>query len=156
MNTEQIYDALEKYKPSIGLYYAIGIIQLRGGFRISEVLKIKPNQIISETDLYVKADKNSRSKRVHTPEISKLLTKCKKYNLEPFKGISRFQVYRMYKRLGIVLENGVKHNKSVTHAMRKNYVRDSYKSSKNMGTTADIVGHKSVKSTEHYVKGNKD
>lgn len=152
MTTEEIYDALENYKKSIGIYYAIGIIQLRGGFRISEVLKMLPSQIINDTDLYIKSDKGSNSKRVHVPEISKLLIKWRLNHIAPFKGVSRFQVYRMYKRLGIVLENTGKKNMSVTHAMRKNYVRDTYKSSNNMGVTKEVVGHKSVKSTEHYVK----
>lgn len=152
MSSEETYKALEKYRESIGVYYAIGIIQLRGGFRISEVLKIKPNQIISNTDLYVVADKFSRSKRVHVPELSKLLTKCKKYGIQPFKGVSRFQVYRMYKKLGIVLDNGINKKKSVTHSLRKNFIRDSWKSSGDMRITADIVGHKNIKSSEHYVK----
>ena len=58
----------------------------------------------------------------------------------------------MYKRLGIVVDNGIKRNQSVTHSMRKNYIRDSYRSSGDMDVTKDLVGHKSVKSTEHYVK----
>ena len=77
MSSEEIYVALENYKSSIGIYYAIGIIQLRGGFRVSEVLKLKPSQIINDTDIYIDADKNSRSKRVHVPELSHLLRKWK-------------------------------------------------------------------------------
>ncbi len=156
MNSEQIYNALQKYKPSIGLYYAIGIVQLRGGFRVSEVLKMKSSQIINDTDLYIVSDKGSRSKRVHVPEISKLLIKCKLYGINPFHGISRFQVYRMYKRLGIMLENKVGTKVSVTHAMRKNYIRDNYDSTKNIEVAAELVGHKSVKSTEYYVKNKEN
>lgn len=151
MNSEQIYEQLEGNKDSLGLIYAIGIIQLRGGFRISEVLKMRGNQIINDTDLYILSDKKSRSKRVHVPELREYLVKWKKYNLEPFKHISRFQVYRIYKKLGIQSTNQGKYNKSVTHAMRKSYVQESYESTGNINTTADIVGHKNPKSTEHYV-----
>jgi len=152
MNSQEIYEVLSRHKKELGVYYAIGIIQLRGGFRISEVLKIGPSQMINNTDLFVNADKGSQARRVHVPEISKLITSCRDCDIMPFKGISRFAVYRIYKRYGIVVANGSNRNNSVTHAMRKNYVRDSYRSSKNIGVAADLVGHKSSKSTEYYVE----
>lgn len=155
MKTEQIYNVLERNRSVLGAYYAIGIIQLRGGFRISEVLNIGPSQIISDTDLFINADKGSRPRRVHVPELRDLLMRCVKNNIIPFKGISRFAVYRMYKRYNIVVSNGRNKNNSVTHAMRKLYVRDSYKTSKNINITADLVGHKSAKSTEYYVEKEK-
>lgn len=156
MNTTQTYEALERYKSSIGLYYPLAVIQLRGGFRVSEVLKMKPSQIINTTDLYIESDKGSRAKRVHVPELEEFLTKWKMFGLTPFKGISRFQVYRMYKRLGLVVCNGVGKNDSVTHSMRKLYIKESHNSSNNIKVTRDIAGHKSTKSTEHYVGKQKD
>jgi len=116
---------------------------------------MRADQIINETDLYINADKGSRAKRVHVPELRQLLVKCKSFGLQPFKGITRFQVYRMYKRLGIVHCNGVNKNKSVTHTMRKEFVQDNHRSTKNIEVTADLVGHKSIKSTEYYVKKTK-
>ena len=81
--------------------------------------------------------------------------KMVKNNIIPFKGISRFAVYRMYKKYDIMVSNGSKKNDSVTHAMRKNYVRDSFKTSQNINVAADLVGHKSPKSTEYYVQKEK-
>lgn len=152
MNNESIYQVLEQHKASLGKSYEVLLIMSRGGFRVSEVLKMHSNNIINETDIFITASKGSRSKRVHVPEISKSLIKYKSASFSPYATISRFQMYRTCKRIGLIIDNGVKRNKSVTHSLRKSYIKESFISSKDIGITADIVGHKSIKSTEHYVK----
>lgn len=152
MTSEEIYISLENNRTRLGLIYCIAMIQLRGGFRVSEVLKMNHTNIISDTDVFIIPDKNSRPKRIHVPELSLFLNKWKLNQLCPFQHLSRFQVYRAYKQLGIIVNNGVNKNKSVTHAMRKNYIKDAHKTTGNIKVTADIAGHKSQKSTEYYVK----
>lgn len=152
MTTEDIYSLITVKRNELGIIYALLLIQLRGGFRVSEVLKMKYSQIINDNELFIIADKGSNSKRVYVPEISKLLCDCRLNKFDPFKGISRFQVYRFYKSMGISLQNGVGKNKSVTHMPRKLYVRDSYNSSNSLEISKQLIGHKSIKSTKYYVK----
>lgn len=156
MKTEQIYISIAEKRKELGLIYHIALIQLRGGFRVSEVLAMSYKNIISDTDIYIIASKNSRSRRVHVPEITKELVKWQSNQMKPFTHISRFQVYRAYKRLGIVLENAPGRNKSVTHAMRKLFVQENFRSTDNIEIAAELVGHKSSKSTEYYVKNKKN
>ena len=152
MTNEEVYAILETNRAQLGTAYEILLIMFRGGFRVSEVLNMSHSNIIGDTDVYIIASKNSRSKRIHVPELSKQLIKYKTFAITPFKGYSRFQIYRICKRLGLVIDNGANKNKSVTHSMRKMYIRESYNSSGSLIVAAEIVGHKSVKSTQHYVE----
>jgi site-specific recombinase XerC len=155
MTSQQVYERINENKTELGLMYHICLIQLRGGFRVSEVLKMTSTNVIDGSNLYIVSDKGSISKRVYVPEISKELTKWKKNTIAPFKHISRFQVYRMYKRLGIGIVNGKNKNDSVTHALRKNYIRESHASTNDIELTKELIGHKNVKSTSHYLRSKR-
>ncbi|MFK5894424.1 MAG: site-specific integrase [Pseudomonadota bacterium] len=156
MNSEQMYDVLEQNRATLGKSYEVMLIMFRGGFRVSEVLKMNYSNILNDTDVYIVASKNSRSKSVHVPEISRNLKKYKTFKMTPYSGISRFQMYRACKRLGLVIDNGINKNKSVTHSMRKVFVQGILKSTNNIDVAAELVGHKSTKSTEYYAKKTKN
>jgi len=133
----------------------IMIIQHRSGCRISEVLKVSWRDIVNESEIIVHCDKGSLPKRVYVPEMSAFLPRFKKYMINPFEGVSRFQMYRLYRRLGISVENGPNKKKSVTHAFRKEYAQSTYDTSNSIEITRDILGHKNTTSTNHYVKRKK-
>lgn len=151
MSSEQLRDLLLSKRSELGVYFDLAYIQLVGGFRVSDVLGIQWDKIINDTDILVGQGKGSEHRRVHVPECSRLLRDCRISKRHPFSGISRFQVYRLYKRLGIVVMSKKGGNNSVTHAMRKLFVRDTNLRADSLVQVKEAIGHKSIKSTEKYV-----
>jgi len=152
MTVNEMYSQLTLKKDQLGIYYYFGIIQLSGGLRVSEVLNIKAHDLIPYQTIFIKGLKGSQSKRVYVPECEYFIRKCLRSNLEPFKGISRFMVYRLYKRLGFVILKGNGTRNAVTHSIRKQAIKELHASTRNIKDTASAIGHKSSKSTEYYVK----
>ena len=133
----------------------IMLIQHRTGCRVSEVLKVGWRDIVNENEIIVRVGKESINKRVFIPEMSAFLPRYKQYQVNPFEGVSRYQMYRLYKRLGIVVENGPNKKDSVTHAFRKQYAQSTYDTTDSLEITKDVLGHRSINSTGYYVKRKK-
>lgn len=152
MTFVETLQTLELKKDELGDYYYLAMIQLVGGFRVSDVLGIQWRHIISPTDVLVIQGKGSNAKRVHVPQCSKFFNHIISSKRNPFSHISRFQVYRLYKRLGLTIQNGNGKNSSVTHSFRKLYVRDMEGHADNLEQIQQSIGHKSIKSTQYYEK----
>lgn len=150
MTKQEIEKLLLLKKSELGIYYYLLLILFTSGARISEVLELKPKQLIPLCDIIIIGKKGSSSRRITVPGCEDFILRCKRANLSPFDMISRFQVYRLLKRMGIELENGYGRNRSVTHIARKLYIRESLKSGLGIDVARDSIGHKSSKSTKYY------
>lgn len=152
MTLSQIHTCLHRKKHELGVFYYLGLIQLAGGLRISEVLNIKAHHIINGDTVFVKGLKGSSDKRIFVPECSEFLSRCSSNNINPFNGISRFQVYRLWKRLGFVVLKGNGKRNAVTHSVRKLAIQELHNVTNDINSTASAIGHKSSNSTKYYVK----
>jgi len=141
---------LDKLATPTNPYYQILLLQLRGALRISEVLQITYMQVLDSQSIYVKCLKGSNDKVVHVPELTEQLKKWKTYKIKPFSQISRFSVYRFYKRLGISFPKKKGKLSNVTHAVRNIVIKSMRSNNYTDEQIAQIIGHRSVKSTGYY------
>lgn len=130
---------------------AVMELQLLYGLRITEVLRIDYTAITSLGSIRIRGLKSSEDRLV-TPVIYqsfwlKMRTACTCFP----SSLNRFYFYRLYKRIGLYDVFGSNKNKSVTHMLRYNYVCSLIQSDMNIFEIQQLLGHKSINSTIHYV-----
>ena len=150
MNRLEIIANIHKREKELGYYYPLLLTLFSSGARITEVINIKWGDLIPYTDIIIIGLKGSRNRRVTVNGIESYIKHCIDNQLAPFNHVSRYQVYRIIKRYGWIVENGISKNKSVTHSARKLYIREGFKSQSDIEVVKDTIGHKSSKSTKYY------
>jgi len=120
------------------------------GCRVSEALQVKVKDISLNGRVKITGSKGSYSRIVTIVEDRDYFIRCKHSCIDPFQGLDRFFVYRMFKKLGIVLTFKDSSRNAVTHAFRHLAIQDSQTISESIDTTQLYIGHKNVKSTQHY------
>jgi integrase len=150
MTRIEILKQIELRQTELGYYYPLLLTLFSSGARITEVINIKWSDLIPYTDVVIIGLKGSRNRRVTVNGIESYFKHCIVNRLNPFNVVSRYQVYRIIKRYGWIVDNGISKNKSVTHSARKLYIRESFKSQSDIEVVKDTIGHKSSESTKYY------
>jgi integrase len=127
-------------------------IQYMYGLRISEVLSIRMCHIDRRNNIKVFGAKGSENRIINVAGIYNDLRIDNNSTRLLFDDYNRFFVYRYYKKLGFVYEHGKGFKCSVTHAPRHILLKSLESITDNIEEKARFIGHKSTKSTEHYVK----
>lgn len=148
-----IVEVVKRVEKEKGLAEALVVdLMLTNGCRISEVLRIRPEDILSEHRVLVRGLKHSAD-RICSLSCSWSLNKLKCAESDLYFGrYNRYYFYRLFKEYGIY--GKVKGNKkqAVTHFPR--HVLASSLAS--CGCSPEVIqkeiGHKSRKSTEHYLE----
>ena len=153
-SVESLYMLVDKLKILNESLAMIMIIQFEYGVRISEVLSIKHIYINKIGGFKLRGSKGSNNRYIYNRYIASFMMRCKSRSVDPFEGISRFQVYRRYRKLGLSKKFGNNINSSVTHLGRHIYAENVNSSMGNIEDTAIQIGHKSSNSTKHYVNKN--
>lgn len=135
--------------------YYIFLLQKKYGLRISEVLSISHKNITSEGNVLVKGSKGSNDHFVDIDDIKDFMLECRFQLRNPFTGISRFHVYRVYKKLGINIEYHYGTKQAVTHGFRYAKVKEISEIDNTLDTAQLVLGHKNQSSTKHYKKDGK-
>jgi integrase len=130
--------------------YYIACCQLEHGLRISEVLNIAPSDIMPTGHVTIRGSKGSKNRTVLMVGAKQYLVNCRKNNVYPFEGISRFHVYRAYKSVGIWAYFNGNEKASVTHFFRHLIGQVFNQSGKAKEVTQEYLGHKSINSTSYY------
>lgn len=138
---------LSDYSFTVGIIY---ILQSRYALRVSEVLGISPKNITSSGTIIVKGLKGSNNKYVDVIELRSFFKECKINNISPFKNISRYFVYRTYKKFNINCSESYGTKMAVTHGFRYKKVREIQEIEKDLTVSSLVLGHKSLSSTKHY------
>lgn len=127
-------------------------IQLEGALRVSELLATKAADVDKLGRLKVKGLKGSADKIVSIKEHMPFLKVYLASNYLPWENWDRFQIYRMYQKVGIKLniEGGVR--QSVTHALRHLSTQMLEDKSSTMDAAKVLLGHTNSANTEIYVK----
>lgn len=130
--------------------YRIFMLQMYSGCRISEILDICPGDISRLGKILIKGKKGSNDKWIDIPCDKEYFLKCRTYDIMPFEGISRFFVYREYKKRGIGIKVGKTGKKAVTHMFRHLMGKIQEDEGFDINSTKKALGHKSIKSTNYY------
>lgn len=130
---------------------AVSLIQSACGCRIQETLGLLSSDIVLPDKIIIRALKQSRSRIVRLPELAESLRLHNQALEHRLFNLSYSQVYRAYKNAGIMSYHGKGKSSSVTHSYRLKFINSVHRSSNDLDTTRDIVGHKSSKSTLIYL-----
>jgi integrase len=132
--------------------YSLVVILETTGCRISEVLSIIPSNIANNGSFKIIGLKRSNNRLISILEVSSYMLHCKRNGIMPFNTFNRYFYYRLFKKMGIVLQSFGSSKCSVTHYFRHNFIRNMANIDKSLELVKDIVGHKSIKNTERYAK----
>lgn len=147
----QVRKTYERMMTENQRFAAIFMIQAWSGARISEVLQVKSLDVIDSQTVVIRSLKHSRNRIVTLPFPVDYLIQVSKIQYDIFIGINRFQVYRFYKRYGIVMRTKAGFYNKVTHKLRYDYILKIQAAVNDVDVTRDIVGHKARRTTEHYL-----
>jgi len=125
-------------------------LQFAYGLRVSEVLQIFHNDLLSSNRIRIKSLKGSTQRIIVFNDSFGYFNICRYAGVSPFMDISRFTVYRVYKRLGINYDLGPGYKKSVTHAPRHFAANELQQENKDSAYTTDFLRHKSNESLNYY------
>lgn len=145
-----IASAIQKFKIENYTLYVCLILQYQYGLRISELLNARYSDIRRKSFLLIKGLKRSNDRLIDISSVINFVNTENKTTAFIFSGISRFYVYREYKKVGIEFLFGENKKQSVTHALRHLMISEMRAENVETKTTQALVGHKSQKSTEHY------
>jgi len=140
-------NSLKQSNPTL---YIILTLQMSYGLRISEVLNLKGSDYRSYGKLFISGLKFSQNRYIVINELDYFFKMYKGSTSLIFSHISRFYVYREYKKLGISFIFGNSKKSSVTHAPRHLTILQAKENKIDTKDTQVFIGHKSIKSTEHY------
>lgn len=130
-------------------------LQSLHGLRISEVLNLKSSDIIGRNKLLIRGLKGSGNRIIVVEFIDELKDLSTHYNGLVFNGISRYFIYREYKKMGIGIAFNSSKKMAITHAPRHQYISELSNAGVNIVDIQHNLQHKSVSSTKHYEsKGN--
>lgn len=127
-------------------------LQLLSGCRVSEILNISYTDILTGGKVLVRGLKGSDDRVIHSSRFASYLNICKSAQCNPFEYLSRFMLYRDYKKKGIMMLFKNASYRSVTHALRHLYIEELKGAGLTNENIKTSIGHKSDKSTLHYVE----
>lgn len=145
-----VYDKLSKNEYVNRIDLVVIELLLFHGCRISEVLRISPNDVLQNGYIKIKGLKGSNDRLVYPYHNSKYWLHALKNTLPIGPTYSRFYFYRLFKRLGLYELNVGKKNKSVTHSFRHKLLQSFNSENIDIENRKNFIGHKSIKSTKHY------
>lgn len=125
-------------------------LQFAYGLRVSEVLQIFHTDLLSSNRIRIKSLKGSTQRIIVFNDSFGYLSICRYAGVSPFIDISRFTVYRVYKKLGIGYDLGPGHKKSITHAPRHFAANELQQENNDTAYTTDFLRHKSSESLSYY------
>lgn len=123
------------------------------GLRVSEALSVESKCITQDGRILIKGGKGSSDRICFSREYVEEWKRKRLNSAWNVRYISRYRMYRLFKKYDITWKE-INHKKtSVTHAFRKLAARDVYLNEKNLVNITTALGHKSKKSAKHYVPG---
>lgn len=128
------------------------LLQCAFGLRISEVLSIRPYDLLAGNRIRIISKKKSNPRIIVYADSYGYLQKCKSLSLTPFRSYNRFWIYRQYKQAGIFLEVNSSSKLAVTHSLRHLLIQSLQHEDIDISLSASFLGHKDEKNTKIYQK----
>lgn len=149
-NIELLLKELEEknFDPKLLAYISL---QFTAGLRISDLLKINYSNITPNLLIAIEQGKGSNVLNVQPVFYRDIWRAIRDNKLSPMSNYSRFWFYKLYKKLGIMMDNGAGRNNSVTHAPRKLLAQELYANDNNLEIAKNALGHKDERSTLYYI-----
>jgi len=153
MAEQRAVNAIARCRQTCSLRDVIVLDLLLGsGLRVSEICSLEPRRILNDKQVLVKGAKGSGD-RVCTLRWSEGLQYFQGAGWSNFSyGLDRYYIYRLCRKMGVYAHIIGNKNQAVTHAGRHQYVAQLEKQGLTPEEIKTVIGHKSVKSTMHYLE----
>jgi integrase len=151
-NTKRLLELISRMKASSHQLYYIGILMIEGSLRVSEALAIQAKDITPAGKILIKSLKKGEQRLISSGEAKEFILNCKKFNIMPFEGCSRFWVYREFKKFGINFQSQTSSKASVTHAIRHIITASNRTVTSSNQVLAKELGHKNLTTNQKYGK----
>lgn len=145
-----VSDTIERMKITNTPLYYVAYLQYAYGLRVSEVLRIRVTDVLRSGRVNIKGLKGSNDRIVYCGEFATWVRGSKSRTMLVFDTMSRYYVYREYKKLGLIASNGEKSNRLVTHLFRHLAALELRDNDIDIDTTASLLGHKNKSNTKIY------
>lgn len=125
-------------------------IQIHYNLRVSEVLSIRGVDIDQLGRIFVKPAKGSKPIVITDPLLMQKAKGIAGKEEKLFSELDRFQLYRIYKRLGIAVHSSGKKKAAVTHAFRHINTAAARAAEMSEEMIKEQLHHRSKKSQSYY------
>ena len=134
-------------------YQKAGImLMVDEGLRVSDMLKLTWQNVSNDGRVIVRQGKSSATLVVTPRFYSDVWRRFAVSKASMCYYLNYMQIYRMFRDLGLSLEEHENGNASVTHIGRKLVAREVYRVAGNIDDSAAALGHKSTRSTQYYIQ----
>lgn len=123
----------------------------RNGLRVSELLRIRGADIMQNGSFIIRASKFSDNRIGFIVTGAQWFQSWRSFPGYIFADYNRHFVYYMFKKHGISAQIIGNQNKAVTHVLRHQAIENLQKATNDSAVTAQAIGHRSKRSTEHYL-----
>lgn len=131
---------------------AVAALMFEHGLRITEVLRIEKGDISASGHIRIRGLKGSNSRVVLANIRRKFWITSPDYMFPIGNTYSRFYFYRWFRKMGVYKIFGDNKKYSVTHLFRHALALHFKEEFEDTQLTQQYLGHKNIKSTEHYEK----
>ena len=146
-------EVVEKVARMRGHRDAIALdLLLFSGCRVSEVCNIQPEDILSNNQVYIRGLKGSASRICTLGVMTDFLNFKYRQAWMWNQGLNRWYLYRICKEYGVYEEILGNKKLAVTHAGRHELIVGLQNAGLAPHEISELIGHKKVSSTEHYLK----
>lgn len=149
-NLNSLVEQVKNKKGDLGLYYDFVLLLVEHGLRVSELLKINASAINERAMIKVIGSKNSNNRVISSGESALFWLRFRGLNISVGSVISRYQMHRLLKKIGISETKEGNKNASTTSLGRNYFVKELQDFDLTQQEIANNVGHKSLRSQKYY------
>lgn len=128
---------------------------LVSGCRVRELLSVKWSDVSVYGQVIISGSKGSSSRAFSIPGYDIILIDFRERHQDPFFCLSYSYIYRSFLRHGISQESSTGDRRKVAHSLRYQAISGMYDQTGEMQKVADIIGHRTVKTTDYYLRKGK-
>lgn len=125
------------------------------GLRVGEVLRLSPRDFVSDNSFIAPAEKGGRHRLCTVPVLKEFWSAFAAGSLSLGDLVNYKYLYRRCRELGFGATAAFGSKRAVTHAGRKLLVTAVAERSRSIDVAADVIGHRSSRSTEYYLPSPK-
>jgi integrase len=125
---------------------------LVSGCRVRELLNVSWTDVSVFGQLYISGSKGSGSRSITIPGYEAIMLDFKRREINPFYCLSYSYIYRSFIRFGLTIESTTGERRKVAHSLRYQAISGMYDQTRKVKKVADIIGHRTEKTTDYYLR----
>lgn len=126
------------------------------GIRVSEALAVRSKDVDWTGKVLIRSTKTNQSFIIQTGINNDMWTDTTCLCTLDTHSLNRYRIYRTMQRYGLYNTYGKNRKKSVTHSGRHEVALNTLEMSQSEQTVKDVLHHRSLKSTQHYLTKPRD